>query len=176
MIRNRKIYRILVTVTLILLTVLTFMVDPLRENYSMLSGSTGGYLFVMMLTVLLGAVMAEVTHMLNRRFFFVALFGPLLSAVFPYVQGKGDLYSGLHEILAYVSFAATVFITLLNIWRYSFYDYKRGRVMMTAFIIILFIDAVLFLETMGAVAIEQFILLSAVVSVHYLLFRSYNRE
>ena len=175
MLKNRSLYRTLIIVTVILLFVMTFMCDPLKENYSMLSSDPKGHLLVLVLTVLLGFDIANVTYIMNRRFFPIALSGPLLSAVFPYTAGSGDMFSGLHEILAYVSFAVTVMMTFLNLWKYSFYDQARGRKLMQVFMVILTVDAFMFMETMGAVAIEQFILLSTVVLIHYYLYRQYAR-
>ena len=170
MIRNRKQYGISIIANIIYLLVLTLILDLFKENYSMLSSSFGGYAAVFCMCILLSFNLYTVTGQYNRKYILLAVLGPIIGALFPYTSGRGDLFSNLPEICAYISFSLVNIVCLLNIYKYRLKNERKGRIMMSIFLGIFVIDAFLFMDSMGAVAYEQFILLSTVLIISYLLF------
>ena len=136
----------------------------------MLSSSFGGYLAVFMMCVMLSVCLGTITCKYNRKYLILALAGPLVGALFPYSSGSGDLFSNLHEICAYISFSMVNICCFLNIYRYRLKNLKKGTILMNVYIAVFIIDAFLFLDSMGAVAIEQFILLSTILVISYILY------
>lgn len=170
MIKNKKIYRICIFLNLIYLFILTFIKDPTKYNYSMLSSSPLGYIGVWILCVLLSINISVITQKYNKNLILISLIGPILAAIFPYQEGVGDLFSNLHELLAYVSFSIVNIISLLNYYKYSLIYYKKGKNYLILYLFVIGIDLVLYLNSMGALAYQQLILLSTILIINYLVF------
>ena len=159
-----------IVINILYLSVMTFILDPLKENYSMLSSSFGGHLAVFLMCVLLSLNLAAVTGRYNRRYVFLAVAGPLIGALFPYTANSGDLLSNLHEVCAYISFSLVNIVCFLNIYRYRMQHTRKGLILMNLFLAVFVIDAFLFMDSMGAVAYEQFILLGVILIISYLIY------
>ena len=170
MIKDKRLYGISIIINVCYLLILTFAGDPLKENYSMLSSSRGGYLAVMAMCILMGINLYSITRIHNRKYSIAAFLGPLIGALFPYTANSGSLFSNLHEICAYISFSIVNIVCFLNIYRYRLKDLKRGRLYMNIFIFVFVADAFLFMNSMGAVAYEQFILLGTILVISYLIY------
>ena len=85
-----------------------------NENYSTLSLSTRGYLYVLFLGILIGLLLAyetkHITNAVNALLIFLSLLtGTCIPHHVPY-----NLQGNLHMLFAYSGFAGLVIITLLN--------------------------------------------------------------
>ena len=170
MIKNKKIYRISIILNLIYLFILTSIKNPSTYNYSMLSSNLHGYIAVWLLCILLAINISTIIYKYNKNLLIISLIGPLLAAIFPYQEGIGDIFSNLHEILAYVSFAIVNIISFLNYYKYYMINYKKGKNYLILYLCIFGIDLILFLNSMGALAYEQFLLLSTILILNYFVF------
>ena len=170
MIKNRVLSSSLVIINMIYLIVLTFISDPFTKNYSMLGKTAKGYLAVLLLCILIGINLADTTYLVNRKYYIIALLSQIPAGLFPYVERSGNLSSNLHEILAYLSFALINIITILNIFRYSFFDHKKGRMLFVVYGVTATVTIAMYLDTMGAVAIEQLLLLSVILVLNHFIY------
>lgn len=170
MIKNIKIYRISIILNLIYLFILTFIKDPTTYNYSMLSSTLIGYIGIWILCILLSINISTITYKYNKKLLIISLIGPLLAAIFPYKEGVGDLFSSLHEIMAYISFSIVNIISFLNYYKYQLIYSKKGSNLIIIYLLIFGIDLILFLNSMGALAYEQLILLSTILVINYFVY------
>lgn len=171
---NKKLFGFLVTLDIFYLLVLTFLNDPFKTNYSMMTSSIVGYIMVFILCLLLAISIYISTYKYNKKYALIAFVSMLLSAIFPYNQ-NGDIFSNLHEIFGYIAFVTINIVTILNIYKFYLIDSSRGKTIAILYIIILFIDVLLYIETSGTVAIEQLILLSSILLINYYLY-IYERD
>ena len=87
----------------------------------MMSGNFYGYLFVMGLSILLGLSLYKTSIILKKKNI-LCLLAPLVASVFPYVEGKGDFFSNMHEVFAYMSLGLILYVTYKNIANYRFFS------------------------------------------------------
>lgn len=170
MIKNKKIYGISIIFNLIYLFILSFIHDPTKYNFSMLSSSLPGYIGVWILCILLAINISSITLKYNKKLLLISIIGPVLAALFPYKEGVGDVFSNLHELLAYVSFVIVNAVSFLNYYKYYLINLKKGKNYLILYLFIFGIDLVLYLNSMGALAYEQLILLSTILIINYLVY------
>lgn len=114
---------IIYLISLIYLIVITFIKDPFTYNYSMMSGNFYGYLFVMGLSILLSLCLYKTSIILKKKNI-LCLLAPLVASIFPYVEGRGDIFSNIHEVCAYLSLCLILYVTYFNIINYRMYSLK----------------------------------------------------
>lgn len=164
MIKCKKTSLLLTYVNIVYLTVLTFIQNPLKENYSMMTSSLFGYIVVFVQCVLLSLDMGNTISLIKRRNIFLAI-GPIVGCLLPYSAYSGDLVSNMHEVLAYVSFGLTIMCTFISINDFKTIDYKKGKIIGEVFVIVLVVDGMLYLSTNGVVGIEEYLLLVTIVVI-----------
>ena len=101
-------------VSYILFLIPAFKLNLFNENYSTLSLTTRGYLYVLIMGMFIGAILfIETTYISNRllgSLAFVSMFaGVMIPHHVPY-----DIQGNLHLLFAYLGFAGLVIVTLLN--------------------------------------------------------------
>lgn len=135
----------------------------------MLSDKLTGYLLIWILCILLGINISKVTYKLNKKYFLIALLGPMVAAIFPYKEASGDLLSNLHEISAYISFFVTILMTYFNIENYKFISIKKANLLKISFSFILLITVILFLNSNGVLGYQETLLLSGVLIINQMM-------
>ena len=112
---NRKVI-IVNIVSFILLIIPAFKLDLFYENYSTLSLNTKGYLYVLLLAILIGSILCYETYIISNNrnrsilIFFSLLIGTIIPHHVPY-----NLQGNLHLLFAYIGFAILIAITYINI-------------------------------------------------------------
>ena len=115
----------LVTINLvasILFIIPTFKLDLFNENYSTLSLTTRGYLYVLFLGIVIGILLAKETYIITKNktnsilMFLSLLIGTIIPHHVPY-----NLQGNLHLLFAYVGFAGLAVLTIINT-KYSKYS------------------------------------------------------
>lgn len=103
-------------ILIILLLIPLNKIDLFNENYSTLSLTTRGYLYVLFFGIFSGVVLSYETYLINNNkkrslFMFLSLFiGTIIPHHIPYnIQGN------LHLLFAYVGFFGLVVITFINL-------------------------------------------------------------
>ena len=115
----------LVTINLvasILFIIPTFKLDLFNENYSTLSLTTRGYLYVLFLGIVIGILLAKETYIITKNktnsilMFLSLLIGTIIPHHVPY-----NLQGNLHLLFAYVGFVGLAISTIINT-KYSKYS------------------------------------------------------
>ena len=93
-----------------------FKLDLFKENYSTLSLSTRGYLYVLFLGIIIGLLFAYETKKIKNNknallIFLSMVVGTMIPHHIPY-----NLQGNLHLIFAYVGFAGLAILTTINIF------------------------------------------------------------
>lgn len=161
--------------TLSYLFIITFLNDPLNFNYSMISNTFSGYLLVLGLSCFLGLAFYKTSHILKNNNL-LCLFSPLLASIFPYVRGSNDLFSVLHEIMAYFSFGLILYISYQNISAYRFYNLKKANCYYKFLIIVLFLDLIYYFDSFKVNSLHEFILLTAITLIHFFIYKDVKNK
>ena len=111
---RRKLISSLNIISIILFIIPAFELDLFKENYSTLSLTTRGYLYILFLGILIGILFAiETAYISNKArgiLIFIFMFvGVMVPHHVPY-----NLQGNLHLLCAYIGFAGLVIITILN--------------------------------------------------------------
>lgn len=175
MIKKQKYTTLLFIVTIVYLTVVTFLQDPIKENYSMMTSNLRGYILVFGLCILLCLNLANTTYLLNKRYLFLS-FGPIIGCLLPYKAYSGDTISNLHEVCAYIAFFFSLANILINLFKYKIYNSKKADILITIYTLVFFITAYMYFKTAGVVGIEEYLLLTATIIINYVIFVSIIKE
>lgn len=106
----------------ILFIIPAFKLDLFNENYSTLSLTTRGYLYVLFLGIVIGILLARETYIITKNktysvlMFLSLLIGTIIPHHVPY-----NLQGNLHLLFAYVGFAGLAILTIINT-KYSKYS------------------------------------------------------
>ena len=152
--------------------ILILLSNDININFSILTDNLIGYILVLILCVLLSINLYISTKTINKKYILLSIIGPIIGGVLPYYQNSNSFISGLHEIFTYISFTVVNIITILNIYKYYLNNRENGKRMFISYITILFLDFILYLKTEGVIAIEEFILLSTILILNYLIYKS----
>lgn len=136
----------------------------------MLTNNIKGYFFILLLCLFLFINMYILTFYINKKYRYMTYF-ILLGGLFPYYKETSSIFNFLHEIFAYISFISINIITIINIFKFRLKYNKVGQYFAYSYFIVLFIDVILFINTNGVVAIEQFILLFTILIINYLMLK-----
>lgn len=147
----------------------TFLIDPIKQNYSMITYTLKGYIIVFILCILLSINISNSTYIHNRKYLCIAVLGPIIGCIFPFKENAGNLLSNIHEICAYISFISVNVITYLNITKYKLINSKKGNILFWVYLWALLIDVLFFLSINGVRGFEETLLLSVIVAINYLI-------
>lgn len=170
LIRKFKFIKLGILLNIIYLLYLTIIINPLKENYSMLTNNIKGYFLILLLCLFLFMNMYISTFFINKKYRYITYF-ILLGGLFPYYKETSNIFNYLHEIFAYISFISINIITIINIFKFRLKYNKVGQYFAYSYFIVLSIDVILFINTNGVVAIEQFILLFTILIINYLMLK-----
>ena len=134
----------------------------------MMSGSFCGYLFVMSLSILLGLSLYKTSVVLKKKSI-LCLLAPIFASIFPYVEGRGDVFSNMHEVCAYLSLGLILYVTYFNIINYRLYSLKKSNYCLKILVITIFIDTIYYFDSFRVYSIHELILLSVIILLHLLL-------
>lgn len=166
---------IIYLISLIYLFVATFIKNPFSYNYSMMSGSFCGYLFVMGLSIVLGLSLYKTSIILKKKSI-LCLLAPLVASIFPYVEGKGDIFSNMHEVFAYLSLGLILYVTYKNIVNYRFFSLKKSNYCLKILVITIFIDTIYYFDSFRVYSIHEFILLSVIILIHLFIYYDVKKQ
>lgn len=170
MIKNKKISCLLVIANIVYMLAITFYKDPFIYNFSMYTNTLKGYIVTFLSCILLGINFSNATYVLNKKYFLIALLGPIIGCVFPFDMANRNIISNLHEACAYVSFFSVLFITYININKYKLNNYKKANILEKIFIIVFVLDGLIYLKLFGVTSIQEFILLSTSLLIHLYMY------
>ena len=165
---------IIYLISLIYLIVITFIKDPFTYNYSMMSGNFYGYLFVMSLSILLGLSLYKTSAVLKKSI--LCLLAPLVASIFPYVEGRGDILSNLHEVCAYLSLGLILYVTYFNIINYRMYSLKKSNYCLKILGITIFIDTIYYFDSFRVYSIHELIILSVIILIHLFIYYDVKKQ
>ena len=122
MTRNRLVI-ILNVIVSILFIIPTFKLNLLNENYSTLSLTTRGYLYVLFLGIIIGSLLSYETYIISKNkirsliMFLSLLVGTIIPHHVPY-----NLQGNLHLLFAYIGFTGMAISTIINIKSTKYYN------------------------------------------------------
>lgn len=160
---------IIYLISLIYLIVITFIKDPFTYNYSMMSGNFYGYLFMMGLSILLGLSLYKTSVVLKKKSI-LCILAPLVASIFPYVEGRGDIFSNMHEVCAYLSLGLILYVSYKNIVNYRYFSLKKSNYCLNILLITIFIDTVYYFDSFRVYSIHELILLSVIIIIHNFIY------
>ena len=166
---------IIYLISLIYLFVATFIKDPFTYNYSMMSGNFYGYLFAMGLSILLSLCLYKTSIILKKKNI-LCLLAPLVASIFPYVEGRGDVFSNMHEVCAYLSLGLILYVTYFNIINYRMYSLKKSNYCLKILGITIFIDTVYYFDSFRVYSIHELILLSVIILIHLFIYYDVKKQ
>ena len=107
---------ILNVIVSILFIIPSFKLDLFAENYSTLSLTTRGYLYVLFLGIIIGILLAYETYKItnNKIKSFIIFLSLFIGCVVPH-HVPYNLQGNLHLLFAYLGFVGLVVITYLNV-------------------------------------------------------------
>lgn len=163
--KNKKIKLLITIVNIVYMTILTFSMDPFKENYSMTTCNAGGYIKILLMFILISIDFVVSTKKISNKYLFLS-FGPIIGSILPYDELNRNLISEIHVFLAYVGFFFCIVLTLVNIFYFTSYNNKKGNRLLRIFIFILFVDVVYYLNSFGVIAIEQYLILMTMIIIN----------
>ena len=166
---------IIYLISLIYLIVITFIKDPFTYNYSMMSGNFYGYLFVMGLSILLSLCLYKTSIILKKKNI-LCLLAPLVASIFPYVEGRGDIFSNIHEVCAYLSLGLILYVSYKNIVNYRMFSLKKSNYCLKILGIMIFIDTVYYFDSFRVYSIHELILLSVIILIHLFIYYDVKKQ
>ena len=89
-------------------------IDLFTENYSTLSLSTRGYLYVLFTGIFIGIILAYETYKITSKVNAIIIFSSMLVGVIIPHHVPYNLQGNLHLLFAYIGFAGIVICTILN--------------------------------------------------------------
>ena len=113
---NNNLIVIINVIVLILFIIPSFKLNLFDENYSTLSLTTKGYLYVLFLGIAIGILLAYEMYIITNNkinallMFLSLLIGTIVPHHVPY-----NLQGNLHMLFAYIGFVGLVIMTTLNI-------------------------------------------------------------
>lgn len=113
--RRNSLVIILNAIVSILFLLPAIKLDLFNENYSTLSLTTRGYLYVLFLGIVIGSLLGYETYTITRKkvngilMFLSLIIGTIIPHHVPY-----NLQGNLHLLFAYIGFASLAILTLLN--------------------------------------------------------------
>ena len=112
--RNYSLIIILNVIVSILFLLPLNKLDLLKENYSTLSLTTRGYLYVLIVGIIIGLLLAYETRKISNFIRAILMLVSMLVGVIIPHHIPYNLQGNLHLVFAYIGFAGLVTITLLN--------------------------------------------------------------
>lgn len=94
-----------------------FKLNLFNQNYSTLSLSTEGYLYVLILGTAIGALLGYETFFINNKLYAVSMFLSMFTGVMVPHHVPYDLQGSLHLLCAYLGFSGIVIITMINLYK-----------------------------------------------------------
>ena len=140
----------------------------------MMSGDFCGYLFVMGLSIVLGLSLYKTSAVLKKSI--LCLLAPLVASIFPYVEGRGDILSNLHEVCAYLSLGLILYVTYFNIINYRMYSLKKSNYCLKILGITIFIDTIYYFDSFRVYSIHELILLSVIILIHLFIYYDVKKQ
>lgn len=156
---RKKLITSLNIISLILFVIPAFKLDLFKENYSTLSLTTRGYLYVLFLGLFIGTILGYETSIVSNKkrgilMFLFMLIGVLIPHHVPY-----NLQGNLHLVCAYFGFAGISIITILN---------TRNLKTWNVFIICLFLAFVFYLKFGMVNTISEIIVMISYLFTNYI--------
>ncbi len=170
MIKNKNITCLLVIANIFYMLAITLYKDPFIYNFSMYTNTVGGYIAIFLLCILLSINLANITYLLNRKYLYIAILGPVIGCIFPFDETNRNILSNLHEICAYISLFFVLFITFINIYKYKAYNFKKANIIEKLFIMVFLVDGIIYLNSFGVTSIQEFILLTTSLLIHLYMY------
>ena len=158
---QRKLINSLNLISIVLFLIPIFKLDLYQENYSTLSLSTRGYLYVLMLGVLIGSLLGLETSIITSKrngilMFLSLLIGTVIPHHIPY-----NLQGNLHLLFAYIGFAGISILTILNI--------KEIKIK-NIYFLCLFLSITFYLKCGMVNTISEVIVMISTIIINYYLY------
>lgn len=121
------------------------------------------------LSILLGLSLYKTSVALKKKSI-LCLLAPLVASIFPYVEGRGDVFSNMHEVCAYLSLGLILYVTYFNIINYRMYSLKKSNYCLKILGITMFIDTIYYFDSFRVYSIHELILLSVIILIHLFIY------
>lgn len=147
-------------ILLIVFLIPAFKLDLFNENYSTLSLTTKGYLYVLLLGIIIGFILAYETYYISgKKYSLIIFLSLLIGTIIPH-HVPYNLQGNLHLLCAYIGYFMLVIMTLHNC---------KLSITRNLYILMLFISVLLYLYCGMVNTISEII-----VMVSTLLINMYN--
>lgn len=154
-----------VIVTVLFLLQVTKL-DLFSENYSTLSLTTRGYLYVLSLGIIIGILLGYETAKVSNAFRGLLMFGFMLIGVIIPHHVPYNLQGNLHLMCAYIGFAGLVTITFLNC---------RIKKLRDLYILPLFVAILIYLKYGMVNTLSEVIVMLSSLLINLLCYVKYKR-
>ena len=112
--RRNNIILILNILIIVIFLLPVFKLDLYSQNYSTLSLNTEGYLFDLIIGLLIGLLLGHETYHIKNKYCAITIFISMLLGVLIPHHIPYNLQGNLHLLFAYIGFCGIVSITLIN--------------------------------------------------------------
>lgn len=158
--RNNKLIIFLNLIVAVLLLVPVSELNLFEENYSTLSLTTRGYLYVLMLGILIGMLLGYETKIISNKvnglcMFLSLIIGTIIPHHVPY-----NLQGNLHLLFAYIGFAGLVITTIINCRIKKYRD---------IYLLFIFIGIILYLKFGMVTTISEIVVMIGTLFTNLLL-------
>ena len=168
-IKQKQINNISLLVIAVIFTAVSTRLDLFKENYSTLSLSTKGYFLFLFMGLLAGIVLAYNTYLISGKKYALLMFiALLLGTIIPH-DITYNLQGNLHLLNAYLGFVLMEVVMFINVYKYSFINYKKSKTISYILIISLIIAFLSYTRYMCVNTLSELVVMLTNLFVVYLI-------
>ena len=168
-IKQKQINNISLLVIAVIFIAVSTRLDLFKENYSTLSLSTKGYFLFLFMGLLAGIVLAYNTYLISGKKYALLMFiALLLGTIIPH-DITYNLQGNLHLLNAYLGFVLMEVVMFINVYKYSFINYKKSKTISYILIISLIIAFLSYTRYMCVNTLSELIVMLTNLFVVYLI-------
>lgn len=168
-IKQKQINNISLLVIAVIFIAVSTRLDLFKENYSTLSLSTKGYFLFLFMGLLAGIVLAYNTYLISGKKYALLMFiALLLGTIIPH-DITYNLQGNLHLLNAYLGFVLMEVVMFINVYKYSFINYKKSKTISYILIISLIIAFLSYTRYMCVNTLSELVVMLTNLFVVYLI-------
>ena len=168
-IKQKQINNISLLVIAVIFIAVSTRLDLFKENYSTLSLSTKGYFLFLFMGLLAGIVLAYNTYLISgKKYALLVFIALLLGTIIPH-DITYNLQGNLHLLNAYLGFVLMEVVMFINVYIYSFINYKKSKTISYILIISLIIAILSYTRYMCVNTLSELVVMLTNLFVVYLI-------
>ena len=151
----------------VLFIIPAFKLDLFNENYSTLSLTTRGYLYLLFEGIIIGLILGYETRKISNNYCAIIMFLSLLIGVIIPHHVPYNFQGNMHLLFAYIGFVGLVICTIINC------KIKKYR---DIYLLFIFASIIIYLKFGMVNTLSEIIVMFSSLSINYLLFNRYAKQ